>query len=138
MAQQNLHYFLNNMNIDAINSCPDHQTLANNARRNNRRVYITGRSVLRQNIEREVIRLQQPYDRFTINVITRRIWNNFTNSRRQQFSDSARAANRINQVIINRRMNRNTGFINRMFQIHLPQQTNTDFERDLFYGTGFP
>jgi hypothetical protein len=114
----------------------------NNARmlaaqaRNGRRVQsLTGKGLLKRNVEREARRLQL-YNRYIINLATDHIWNlRSTFFQRSQFINLANGANSINQNRVSRIVNAETLY--RISQITIPQITSDLFANNLFGGTSF-
>ncbi|GBC06185.1 hypothetical protein RclHR1_06680001 [Rhizophagus clarus] len=101
---------------------------------------ITGKDLIKQNVENEVHRLQL-YDHYLIIKATDYIWNlHSTSFQKERFEN---LANNVN-IIININQNRNS-FINnsdtidRITRITLPQKTNDDnsIENFFFNGTNF-
>ncbi|PKY53213.1 hypothetical protein RhiirA4_471298 [Rhizophagus irregularis] len=108
-------------------------------RRASRRIQrLTGRILMRKNVEREALRLQI-HNRYIINLATDYIWNSHsTPSQRYQFTNLANNANNINQNRASRvRWIDNTSTLVNIIQINNTQITNNTFENDFFNGTRF-
>jgi hypothetical protein len=94
--------------------------LANHARSGTSIQTLTGKDLLKQNLEREAHRLKL-YDTLTINLATDEIWSRLSHYEKRQFENLAIHANSINIII----------------QIPEQQKTNNSLESDFFNGTTF-
>lgn len=136
-----LNNLLNQINYENVYQLPynNAQILAvlsrRRARRNQR---LTGRILMRRNVEREAHRLQV-HNRYIINSATDYIWNiHSTPLQRYQFTNLANIANNINQNRASRvRLIDNTSTLVSIVQINNTQITNNSFENDFFNGTRF-
>ncbi|RGB27701.1 hypothetical protein C1646_768767 [Rhizophagus diaphanus] len=91
---------------------------------------LTGKDLIKRNVENEVHRLRSHNDIIDIDSATNIIWNShLTNSQRE----------RLMRLAYNITNNRNSETIGRMSQINIPQITNSSFEDNFFngYGTNF-
>ncbi|GBB97467.1 hypothetical protein RclHR1_00030024 [Rhizophagus clarus] len=108
-------------------------------RRASRRIQrLTGRILMRRNVEREAHRLQV-HSRYIINLATDYIWNlHSTPSQRYQFTNLANNVNNINQNRASRvRRIDNTSTLDNIIRINNTQVTNNSFENEFFNGTNF-
>jgi hypothetical protein len=142
-----LNNLLSQINYENIYQLPynnNEQIIAVLSRRRSSRGRIqrlTGRILMRRNVEREAHRLQI-YNRYIINLATDYIWNlHFTPSQRYQFTNLANSANNINQNRSSRssrvRSIDNTSTLERITLINNIQITNNPLENNFFNGTNF-
>ncbi|RIA95731.1 hypothetical protein C1645_816320 [Glomus cerebriforme] len=138
MATQNLNgplrNFLNNLNNDIIYSLPfenNANDLAIHIRNNTTIKLLTGKCILRWNVEREAQRLQIN-DQDIIYLATNMIWN--SHLQRDQFTKLANDANDINRDFDQASFDTR----NRMSLLGNQQiSINNPFEHGLFNGTNF-
>ncbi|CAB4440514.1 unnamed protein product [Rhizophagus irregularis] len=124
--------FLNRINIDNIlsplqNNDDMIQMLKSQLKNT---LVLTGKDLIRRNVEHEVQRVRSNNDIIDIDSATNIIWNSYlTNSQREWLM---RLADNISN-------NRNSETIYRMSQINIPQITKSSFEDNFFngYGTNF-
>ncbi|GES95333.1 hypothetical protein GLOIN_2v1595040 [Rhizophagus clarus] len=120
-----LNKFLKQINYKNV-ICPPHNNdaliLADRARNGTSFQTLTGKNFLKQNIEREVYRLNLAYDLHMINLATNKIWiHRLTHLQRQQFENPAIIANNINTIT----------------QMPVQEITTNSLEYDFFNGTSF-
>src|SRR4051794_1999602 len=127
MSTQLISCLLNRINYNNVNLLPynnDAEILASQIRSGKMTQILTGKGLMKLNVEREARRLQL-YDRYIIDLATDKIWNlHLTSSQRNQFISLANDANNINKRI---------DFINddtieRITRIPTQQITNNNFE----------
>ena len=133
-TQSILNSFLNLVNYSNVYQLPCHnnaQILAFHAGnvRNGQR--LTGKDLIKQNIEREAHRLHL-YSQHIIDLAIEEIWNlRITPSQKNQFINLANNANIINQSRVSRtHLINNTSTIDQIVRI----ATNNPFENDFFNG----
>ncbi|CAG8631358.1 uncharacterized protein OCT59_004563 [Rhizophagus irregularis] len=128
--------FLNNLNYNNINLYPfnnDPLKVAIHVRNFTEIQVLTGEELLLWNVEREALRLQVN-NRNIIHLATNDIWNlHLTDLQKNQFTDLADKANRINQDFVQT----NEDTLNRIYQINLLQGANTPLENHIFNGVAF-
>src|SRR6266542_2880401 len=108
------------------------------SRNNNRNIRrLTGKILLKRNIEREAHRLQI-HDRHLINLAVNYIWYlNSTLTQRRRFTNLANEAKNLNQNRVSQiHLRNNTNTLNRITQLTIPQVSNDPFEF-LFNGSNF-
>src|SRR4051812_11534578 len=123
-----LTYLLERMNYDNICRLP-YGNDANKLAVQYKRSRLTGKILVKGNIEREAHRLQ--IDIQNINLIVNRIWNHLTPTQQEEFTTLANNANIISQNAARA----TDDFLNRMIQIDIHQETNNPFEDAFFNGT---
>lgn len=128
--------FLDRINYNNVHLLPCNnnvRVLAAQARNGRRVQRLTGKGLMKRNVEREARRLRL-YNRYIINLSTDQIWNlRSTSTQRSQFINLANAANMINQTRVSQINNANT--LRRISQLTIPQITNNPFANNLFGGT---
>ena len=100
--------------------------------------WITGRDLIKQNVEHEAHRLQL-YSQHLTDIATDYIWNiHSTTCQKEQFINLANNANITNNINQNRnRFMNNSDTIDRISQITTPQMVNSDQESCFFCGASF-
>ncbi|RIA90343.1 hypothetical protein C1645_823475 [Glomus cerebriforme] len=140
LVQLALNSFLNRINYNNIYLLPYNNNahiLAVQSRRVSRRSQrLTGKILMKRNVEHEAHRLQV-HNRYLINLATDYIWNvRSSTSQRNRFTNLANNANNLSQNQVSRINNTNT--LDRIARITTPQQTiNNSFESAFFNGTKF-
>ncbi|RGB21817.1 hypothetical protein C1646_731741 [Rhizophagus diaphanus] len=128
--------FLNNLNYNNIYLYPFNNNplkVAIHVRNFTEIQVLKGEDLLLWNVEREALRLQVN-NRNIIHLATNDIWNlHLTNLQKNQFTDLADKANRINQDYV--QVSEDT--LNRIFQIDLLQGANNPLENHIFNGVAF-
>jgi hypothetical protein len=128
-TQSILNDFLNLINYSNVYQLPNAQTLHT---RNSQR--LTGKDLIRQNIEREAHRLHL-YSQHIINLATNDIWNlRSTSFQRNKFKRLANDANNINQNRVSQIRLTNTNTIDQIVRLTVPQITSDPFENNFFNG----
>lgn len=102
-----------------------------------RNVRITGKDLIKQNIENEVCRLKL-YDQYLIKKATDYIWEthstDFQKKSFENLADNANGINNINQNLISFINNSDT--IDRITRMPIPQKTNNDNSFENFFING--
>ena len=134
-----LNSFLNRIDYNNLN----HFSYDINAQGSGRR-RITGKDLMKQNVERESHRLRI-HNRHIIDLATNYIWSSrLTPFQKNQFINLAKDANSANDINQDREISRirrinvnNTETIDRIARIATPQVTDNPFENNFFNGTSF-
>src|SRR5207249_1204416 len=101
-----LEHFLNHINYNVIYQLPHNnnaQILAAQSRNIRRVQRLTGKKLMKRNVEREALRLQIN-SRYIINLATDHIWNFSTPCQRNRFINLATNANHLNQNRVSRNL----------------------------------
>lgn len=123
-SRSTLNNFLKQINRKMICSPPHNnnaKAIADQASNGTSFQMLSGKDLLKQNVEREAHRLKLPYNTFIIDSATNKFWSRLTRYKKRQFENLAILANNINIII----------------QIPEQQITDNPLENDFFNGTKF-